>query len=75
MVKNPPANAGDNRFGPWVGKISSRSKWQPTPVFFPGNFHGQRSLVGYNPQVTKSWTQLSTSMTFPNQGLDLGPQQ
>ena len=24
-------------------------KWQPTPVFLPEKFHGQRSLVGYNP--------------------------
>ena len=24
-------------------------KWQPTPVFLPGKFHGQRSLVGYSP--------------------------
>ena len=24
-------------------------KWQPTPVFLPGEFHGQRSLVGYSP--------------------------
>ena len=23
--------------------------WQPTPVFFPGDFHGQRSLAGYSP--------------------------
>ena len=23
-----------------------RRKWQPTPVFLPGKFHGQRSLVG-----------------------------
>ena len=27
--------------------ILSRRKWQPTPVFLPGDFHGQRSLVGY----------------------------
>ena len=26
-----------------------RRKWQPTPVFLPGEFHRQRSLVGYNP--------------------------
>ena len=26
-----------------------RRKWQPTPVFLPGKFHGQRSLVGYSP--------------------------
>ena len=28
-------------------------KWQPTPVFLPGESHGQRSLVGYNPQGHK----------------------
>ena len=32
---------------PWVGKIPWRRKWQPTPVFLPGKFHGQRSLAGY----------------------------
>ena len=26
-----------------------RRKWQPTPVFLPGKFHGQRRLVGYSP--------------------------
>ena len=30
-------------------KDSWRRKWQPTPVFFPGKSHGQRSLVGYSP--------------------------
>ena len=34
------------RFDPWVGKISWMRKWQPTPVFLPGDPHGQRSLVG-----------------------------
>ena len=34
---------------PWVGKIPWRRKWQPTPVFLPGESHGQRSLEGYNP--------------------------
>ena len=37
------------RFDPWVGKIPWRRAWQPTPVFLPGEPHGQRSLVGYNP--------------------------
>ena len=45
-VKNPPAHVGTN---PWVGKILWRRKWHPTPVFLPGNFHGQRSLAGYSP--------------------------
>ena len=37
------------RFDPWVGKIPWRRAWQPTPVFLPGEFHGQKSLVGYSP--------------------------
>jgi len=38
-----------HRFDLWVRKIPWRKKWQPTPVFLPGEFHGQRSLVGYSP--------------------------
>ena len=30
-------------------KISWRRKWQPTPVFLPGESHGWRSLVAYSP--------------------------
>ena len=48
-VKNPPANARHKRcgFDPWVRKIPWRRAQQPTPVFLPGEAHGQRSLVGY----------------------------
>ena len=35
-------------FSLWVRKISWRRAWQPTPVFLPGESHGQRSLVGYS---------------------------
>ena len=38
-----------HRFDPWVGKILWRREWQPTPVFLPGESHGQRSLDGYSP--------------------------
>ena len=37
------------RFYHWVGKITWSRKWWPSPVFLPGKFHGQRSLVGYSP--------------------------
>ena len=39
------------RYGldPWVRKIPCRRAQQPTPVFLPGESHGQRSLVGYSP--------------------------
>ena len=36
-------------FHPWVGKIPWSRKWQPTPGFWPGKFHGQRSLAGSSP--------------------------
>ena len=36
-------------FDPWVRKIPCRRKWQPSPVFLPGEFRGQRSLMGYSP--------------------------
>ena len=41
------------RFDPWVGKIPRRRALQPTPVFLPGEFHGQRSLSNYNPWSCK----------------------
>ena len=40
----------------WVGKIPWRRKWQPTPVFLPGESHGIRSLLAIVHSVTKSWT-------------------
>ena len=40
------SSAGDLGSIPWVGKSPWRRKWQPTPVFLPGESHGQRSLAG-----------------------------
>ena len=56
VVKNLPASAGARGdpgltpgSDPWTRKILWNRKWQPnTPVFLPGEFHGQRSLVGYS---------------------------
>ena len=42
-------------FDPWVRKIPWRKEWQPTPVFLPGEFHGQRSLLGYSPWSCKEF--------------------
>ena len=52
MVKNPPANAGDIRVAgsiPGSGRSSPEKKMATTPVFLPGESHGQRSRVGYSP--------------------------
>ena len=40
-------------FDPWSRKIPWRMEWQHTPVFLPGEPHGQRSLVGYSPLSCK----------------------
>ena len=53
-------------FDPWVGKILWSRKWQPTPVFLPGKFHGQRSLEGYKP-----WGHKELDMTEHTHTLDL----
>ena len=59
MVKNLLANAGDARYTGLIHGLerSSQLKWQPVPVFFPGKFQGQRSLVSYEVhEVEKSQT-------------------
>ena len=45
-----PANAGDARDASLIPELgrSLERKWQPTPVFLPGESHGLRSLVGYS---------------------------
>ena len=53
------------QYDPWVRKIPCRR--HPTPVFLPGKFHGQRSLVGYSPwgrkeSNTSEW--LTSSLHF-----------
>ena len=65
------------RFDPWVKKILWRRKWQPTPVFLPGKFHGQRNLVSYSP-----WGCIESNMTKQLSGehamhsqMQMGPQK
>ena len=45
-------------FSPWVEKIPWSRKWQPTPVFLPGESYGQRSLLGCSP-----WGHKASDMT------------
>ena len=56
--------AGDPGSIPGAGRSPWRKAWQPTPVFLPGESHGQRSLVGYSPwgckeSDTTEWLSLS----------------
>ena len=47
MVQNLPAMQ-ETRVKLWVRKIPWRREWLPTPVFWPGEFHEQRSLAAYS---------------------------
>ena len=79
VVKCPSAMQ-ETGFDPWVGKITWRRKWQPTPVFLPGKSHGPWSLVGYRPwgrkeSETTEWLHFTflliqwLRILFPMQGI------
>ena len=53
VVKNRPASAADGSLTPGSGRSPWRRAWQPTPMFLPGESHGQRSLAGCSPWVRK----------------------
>ena len=63
-VKNLPTMQ-EMRVWFWVGKIPWRREWPPTPVFLPGEPHGQRSLAGYSP-----WGRTESDMTEQLSSLD-----
>ena len=54
MVKNLQCKRPE--FNPWVGKIPWRREWRPTPVFSPGESHGQSSLADIIHGIAKGRT-------------------
>ena len=50
-------------FDPWVRKIPWRREWQPTPVFLPGEFSGQRGVAGYSPWACKELDMTKQQLT------------
>ena len=62
VLKHAPANAadaGDAGLISGSGKIPWRRKWQPTPVFLPGESHRQRNWWATVHGVEKSWSRLN----------------
>jgi len=55
--KKSACNAGDLGSIPGLGGFPGEREWQLTPVFLPGESHGQRSLAGYSPWVCKDTTE------------------
>ena len=63
MVKNLPAKAEDTRDIGLIPEPGSKSrKWQSSPVFLFGKFHGQRGLVDYGPSGCKGSDTTDTTM-------------
>ena len=54
-VKASAYNPGDLGSIPGSGRFPWRRKWQPTPVFLPGESYGERNLAGYSPWGDKEW--------------------
>ena len=74
VVKNPIQETQKTPVQSQVRKIPWRRKRQPTPVFLPGESHGQRSLVGYSPCGHKetwlsSWAHAQTKAQCPGGNL------
>ena len=52
-VKASARSAEDLGLIPGSGRSPGEGKWQPTPVFLPGESRGRRSLGGYSPRGHK----------------------
>ena len=59
MVKNLPSMR-ETRFCPWVRRIPWEREWQPTPVFWLGEFHGHRSLAGGSQRIRHDWATITS---------------
>jgi len=61
LLKNLPAMQKPG-FDPWVGKIHWRRERLPTPVFWPGEFHGLYRPWGHKESDTTERLSLSASV-------------
>ena len=51
-------------------EIPWKREWLPAPVFFPGEFHGQRSLAGYSPWGCKE-SDMTEQLTLKKKKLEI----
>ena len=69
VVKNLPANAENTGSIPGLGRYPGGGRQQPTLVFLPGKYHGQKSQAGYSPWDgkeldTTEYTHTNTTHSF-----------
>ena len=70
--KESACDVGRPGFDPWVGKVLWRREWLPTPVFWPGEFHGLSSPWASPGQNTGVGSFSLPQGTFPTQGSNPG---
>ena len=63
LVKDSACNVRSG-FDPWVGKIPWRRERFPTPVFWPGEFHGLYSPQGRKESDMTEWLSVSQAANF-----------
>ena len=79
IISSPSRSADIRYLGSWVRKIPWRRELQPTPVFLPEEFHGQRSLVSYSPRcckesdMTEQLTHTGSFLLLPGSRMELLP--
>ena len=73
MEKNlkSTCNAGDPALIPGWGRAPGEGNGDPTPVFLPGESHGQRSLAGHSPWSCKE-LDTTEQLILSNQGIHRG---
>ena len=67
LVKNPPARSERPGFDPWVRKIPWRRERLPTPVFWPGEFHGVHGVAKNRTQPSDFHFHFSCVHTYMQQ--------
>ena len=63
-IQQYQSDTHDYRFDPWVGKIPWRRERLPTPVFWPGEFHGLYTPWVHKESNRTEWLSLSCMTTL-----------
>ena len=61
----------EEQVDPWVRKIPWKREWLPTPIFLPGEYHGQRSLAGYSPRDCMESDTAVSNIHFKEEGMQV----
>ena len=72
--REPICQCRRHTFDAWVTKIPWQREWQPTPVIWPGESHGQGSLAGYSQGSQRARHNLATKINNKQSGRGASPE-